>query len=100
LIIREAIPHRFFARKLLFASINDVVAALRLSCSVVFRSLMISVDQSIVPERCKTFSEFIDSVLLCGSEHFENPYLSGISSEGDNVVNRLDFEVQSESRPY
>jgi hypothetical protein len=39
-------------------------------------------------------------VLLCGSEHFESPYLSGISSEGDNVVNRLDFEVQSESRPY
>jgi hypothetical protein len=39
---------------------------------------MIGIDQSIVSERRKTFGELIDGVLLCGSEHFERPYLSGI----------------------
>jgi hypothetical protein len=98
LIIREAIPHPLFGRKTLCVGLAEIVAALGNGVSVIFPSLMIGVDQGIVPERCKTFGEFIDSVLLCGSEHFESPYLNGISLEGDNVDEPL--EVQSGSRPY
>jgi hypothetical protein len=99
LIIGKPIPHRFFARTRLLASINDVVAALRLSCSVVFRSLMIRIDQRIITERQETFSELIDGVLLCGGEHFERPYLSGILLVITSLK-PLDFEVQSGSHPY
>jgi hypothetical protein len=79
LIIGEAIPHRFFARKFLLASINDVVAALRLSCSVVFRSLMIRIDQRIITERQETFSEPIGGVLLCASESCREKRPSSLS---------------------
>ena len=41
---------------------------------MVFRSLMIRIDQRIITERQETFSELIDGVLLCGSKHFERPY--------------------------
>jgi hypothetical protein len=41
-----------------------VVAVLGTGCSVIFPSLMIGIDQSIVSERRKTFGELIDGVLL------------------------------------
>jgi len=86
LIIREAIPHRLFGRKTVFVGLAEIVAALGAGFSVIFPSLMIGIDQSIVSERRKTFGELIDGVLLCGSEHFERPYLSGVLLEGDNVA--------------
>jgi hypothetical protein len=57
---------------------------------VIFPSLMIGIDQSIVSERRNTFGEFINGVLLCGSEHFESLSL------GDNVteVYRLKFNPE------
>jgi hypothetical protein len=86
LIIREAIPHCLLGRKTLCEGFADIVAALGTGFSVIFPSLMIGIDQSIISERRKTFGEFIDGVLLCGSEHFERPYLSGNLLEGDNVA--------------
>jgi hypothetical protein len=85
LIIGETIPHRLFGRKTLCVGLAEIVAALGAGFSVIFPSLM-SIDQSIVSERRKTFGELIDGVLLCGSEHFERPYLSGVLLEGDNVA--------------
>ena len=52
-------------------SLAEVVAALGTGVSVIFPSLMIGIDQSIVAERRNAFGELIDGVLLCGSEHFE-----------------------------
>ena len=43
-----------------------VVAALGTGCSVIFPSLMLGIDQSIVSERRKTFGKLIDGVLLYG----------------------------------
>ena len=48
--------------------IGDVVADLGLSCFVVFHSLVISIDQSIIAERQETFSEPIGGVLLCAGK--------------------------------
>lgn len=90
-IIREAIPHRLFGRKALCVGLAKIVATLGTGFSVIFPSLMIRIDQSIVAERRKTFGELIDGVLLCDSEHFESPYLSGILLEGDNVGERSRF---------
>jgi hypothetical protein len=83
LIIREAIPHRLLGRETLCVGLAEIVAALGTGFSVIFPSLMVGIDQSIVSECRKTFGELIDGVLLCGSEHFERPYLSGILLEGD-----------------
>jgi hypothetical protein len=91
LIIREAIPHRLLGRKTLCVSLAEIIAALGTGFSVIFPSLMIGIDQSIVSERRKTFGESIDGVLLCGSEHFESPYLSGILLEVDNVAEASRF---------
>ena len=68
-IIREAIPHRLFGRKTLRVGLAEIVAALGTGFSLIFPSLMMGIDQSIVSERRKTFGESIDGVLLCGSEH-------------------------------
>jgi hypothetical protein len=87
LIVREAIPHRLFGRKIHRVGLAEVVfAALGTGCSVIFPSLMIGIDQSIVSERRKTFGELIDGVLLCGREHLKHPFLGGISTQGDNVT--------------
>src|ERR1700757_106613 len=83
LIIREAIPHRLLGHKTLCVGLAEIVAALGTGFSVIFPSLMVGIDQSIVSERRKTFAELIDGALLCGSEHFERPYLRGILLEGD-----------------
>jgi hypothetical protein len=58
---------------------------------VIFPSLMIGIDQSIVAERCKTFGELIDGVLMCDSEHFESPYLRDISLERGDVAEAARF---------
>ena len=79
LIIREAIPHRLFGRKTFRAGLADIVATLGTGFSVILPNLMMGIDQSIVSERRKTFGELIDGVLLCGSEHLESPYLSGLT---------------------
>jgi hypothetical protein len=100
LIIREAIPHRIFSRKTPCVRLVEIVTALGTGFSVIFPSLMIGIDQSIVAERRKTFGELIDGVLLCGTEHFESPYLRGILLEGVTSLKPLDFEVQSGSRSY
>src|SRR5690242_21329579 len=81
LIIREAIPHRLLGRKTLCVGLAQIVAALGTGFSVIFPGLMEGIDQSIVSERRKTFGELIDGVLLCDSEHFESPYVSGILLE-------------------
>jgi hypothetical protein len=91
LIIREAIPHRFFGRKTLCAGLYQVVAALGNGSSVIFSSLMVGIDQSIVVEGRQTFGELVEGVLLCGGEHFERPYLSGILLEGENVAEASRF---------
>jgi len=65
-----------------------------MGCSVIFPSLMIGIDQSIVSQRWKTFGELIDGVLLCGSEHFAS------LSPAIMSLKFVDFEVQSGSRPY
>jgi hypothetical protein len=80
LIIREAILHRLFGHKTLCIGTAEIVAALGTGFCVIFPSLMIGIDQSIVPERRNTFAELINGVLLCGSEHFESLSL------GDNVT--------------
>jgi hypothetical protein len=99
LIIREAIPHRLFGRETLCVGLAEIVAAFGTGFSVIFPSLMIGIDQSIVAERRKTFGELIDRVPLYGSEHFESPYVSGILLSG-GVLQLLDFKAQSGSRPY
>jgi hypothetical protein len=58
LVIREAIPHRLFGRKTLCVGLVEIVAALGTGFSVIFPSLMIGIDQSIVAERCKTLGKF------------------------------------------
>jgi hypothetical protein len=80
-IIREAIPHRLFGRKTFRVRLAEVIAALGTGFSVIFPSLMVHIDQSIVSERWKTFGEPIDGVLLCGSEHFKSAFLGGILTE-------------------
>jgi len=86
--------HRLFGRKTLGIGLAEIVAALGTCCSVIFPSLMIGIDQSIVSERRNTFGEFINGVLLCGSEHFESLSLMIMS------LKLVDFEVKSGSRPY
>ena len=66
LIIRKAIPHRLFGRKTLRVGLAEVAAVIGKGSSVIFPSLMIGIDQSIVSERWKTFGELIDGVLLNG----------------------------------
>src|SRR6266851_1786575 len=63
-------PSRLFGRKTLRVGLAEVVAALGTGCSVIFPSLMIGIDQSIVSERRKTVGELIEGMLLYGSEHF------------------------------
>src|SRR5271170_6007268 len=70
-IIRETISHRLFGRKPLRAGFADVVANFSLSCSVIFRGLMVGVVQRIVAQRIKAFSELIGGVPVCGSQHFD-----------------------------
>jgi hypothetical protein len=65
----EATLHRRFGRKTLGAGFGEVVAALGPGVSVIFPSLMIGIDQSIVAERLKTFGEAINGVLLWAGEH-------------------------------
>jgi hypothetical protein len=50
LIIREAIPHRLFGRTTLCVGLAEIVAALGASFSLIFPSLMMGIDQSIVSE--------------------------------------------------
>jgi hypothetical protein len=91
---RGAIPHRLFGRKTLCVGLAEIVAVLGTGFSVIFPSLMIGIDQSIVPERRNTFGELINGVLLCGSQHFESLSLVIMS------LKFVNFEVQSGSRPY
>jgi hypothetical protein len=65
------------ARKHLPIGIDDVIAALGLSCFVVFRSLMISIDQRIIAERQETFSEPIGGMLLCAGKRLWGSFLGG-----------------------
>ena len=72
--------HRLFGRKTLCIGLAEIVAVLGAGLCVIFPSLMIGIDQSIVSERRNTLGELINGVLLCGSEHFESLSL------GDNVT--------------
>jgi hypothetical protein len=88
---RGSAPASLFGCKTLCIGLVEIVAALGTGFFVIFPSLMIGIDQSIIAERRKTFGELIDGVLLCGSEHFESPYLRGILLEGDNVAEASRF---------
>jgi len=65
--------HRLLGRSHLRIGFAEVVASLDLSCSVVFRSLMIGIDQAIITERQETFGEPMGRVLLCAGEYFVVP---------------------------
>ena len=65
-IIREPLLHRLFGRKCLSVGFAEVIATLSPSCSEIFHSLMICIDQSVIAEREKTLGESIDGMPLCG----------------------------------
>ena len=67
-IIREPLLHRLFGRMCLSVGFAEVIATLSPSCSEIFHSLMICIDQSVIAEREKTLGESIDGMPLCG-EH-------------------------------
>src|ERR1700739_3523225 len=69
-IIGETSLHLLLGPNHLRIGFAEVVASLDLSCSVVFRSLMIGIDQGIITESQETFGEPIRAVLLCAGEHF------------------------------
>jgi hypothetical protein len=69
-------PHRLFSRNTFRIGLGEVVADLLMGCSVIFPSLMIGIDQSIVSQCWKTFGELIDGALLYGSEHFQGCLLT------------------------
>jgi hypothetical protein len=67
--IREPISHRLLDRECLCVGFAEVLATLSPSCSEIFDSLMICIDQSVIAEREKTLDESIDGMPLCDGEH-------------------------------